>query len=162
MYKKDIVFFCTNSFINQSFLIIKMGIFSYILGANRNLIFGYSIPVFLGEIIDLIIMSLAIGFIFKDFIKPKFQNYDPIKHFKTKGNIKFAIYAVAPAIVLHELGHKFIAIFLGVDATFFASYGFLLIGVILKLMGSGIIFFVPGYVTHASVTGIKLTLIAFA
>ena len=57
--------------------------------------------------------------------------------------------AVAPAIILHEFGHKFVAMAFGLQATFHAAYFWLGLGVVLKLMGTGFIFFVPAYVAHS-------------
>ncbi|MBI5392470.1 M50 family metallopeptidase [Candidatus Woesearchaeota archaeon] len=121
------------------------------------------------EIIDIIIMTVAVGFIFKDVFRKhnleKFdKNYDPLdKYMDTTGNKEavvkgtkqflqspffIACLATAPAIIVHELAHKFVALGFGIQATFHASYFWLLIGVVLKLLNFGFIFFVPGYVSH--------------
>jgi len=55
--------------------------------------------------------------------------------------------AVAPAIILHEFGHKLIAVAFGLQASFNAAYGWLILGTLLKLMNFGFIFFVPAYVS---------------
>ncbi len=124
----------------------------------------------IAEFIDIIIMVLGVGFIFKDVfqrnivINPE-KEYDPLAQYNEDGiklNLRkkterlvdspffIACLATAPAVIFHELAHKFTAIALGVDATFHASYFWLAIGVALKLMNFGFIFFVPGYVTHAA------------
>ena len=104
------------------------------------------------EIIDVIIMTLALGFIFKDvFVKPS-GPYNPLTYYKKKinlDNFKFAIMVTAPAIILHELAHKFVAISYGLKATFHAHYLFLGIGLLMKVLNFGFIFFIPGYVTHS-------------
>ena len=129
------------------------------LGINTNNFFW--------EIIDMIIMSLAIGFIFKDFFQKRINltDYDPLTANKKKifsPELKIAILSVAPAILLHEMGHKFAALVMGIHATFYAAYGWLLIGILLKLMGTGIIFFIPGYVAHAvNITPSQSMIIAF-
>ncbi|MBW2985578.1 M50 family metallopeptidase [Candidatus Woesearchaeota archaeon] len=106
----------------------------------------------LQELIDVIIMTLALGFIFKDiFVRPS-SPYDPLTYYKKKINLenfKFAIIATAPAVILHELAHKFVAIAYGLEATFHAHYFFLGIGILMKLLNFGFIFFVPGYVIHS-------------
>ena len=105
------------------------------------------------EIIDIIIISLVVGYIFKDFIKVKHHasyHDDPIKFYQQKkrsSNFKTAILVTAPAIILHELGHKFVAIGFGMFATLKAAYEFLILGLILKMLNFGFIFFVPAYVT---------------
>ena len=107
------------------------------------------------ELFDLALMIFIVGFIFKDFFiaRPR-QDYDPLKSFRKRLNrfegLKFSILITAPAIVLHELAHKFVAIYFGQAATFHAAYLFLMIGFLLRFFGSPIIFFVPGYVTHSA------------
>ncbi|MFC1769022.1 M50 family metallopeptidase [Nanoarchaeota archaeon] len=117
---------------------------------------GMSIPVdsFFLEIVDIVIMSLVLGYIFKDIFnyRKPVENYDPLKEIRggslNKENLKFAIMAIAPAIVLHEMAHKFVALAYGVPATFYAAYGWLILGLVLKLMNFNFIFFVPGFVSH--------------
>ncbi len=106
----------------------------------------------LKEFIDAIIMIFAVGFIFSAYLR----RYRPITihefyfgriHWR---DLRFAIAITAPAIILHELAHKFTALSFGLTATFHAAYLWLLIGIMLRLFGSSIIFFVPAYV---SITG---------
>ena len=93
-----------------------------VLGFTRDSllgIFGLKLPVPLLEIVDIIIISLALGYIFKDFFrKPAPIEYDPLTHYKNqrKDNFKFAILVTAPAVVLHELGHKVVAMIFGVPS----------------------------------------------
>jgi Zn-dependent protease len=126
----------------------------------------------INEIIDIIIMTLALGFIFQDVFKKKVyldSSYDPIKSYaKEKKSFfsedyKFAMMVTAPAVILHELGHKFVAIAFGATATFQAAYLFLGIAVLLKLMKSSFIFFVPAYVAwQGTVSSLDSSVIAFA
>lgn len=126
----------------------------------------------INEIIDIVIMTLALGFIFQDIFPKKSyvsSNYDPIKDYKSKktgffnDNFKFAMLLTAPAVILHELGHKFFAIAFGATATFNAAYTFLVLAVVLKLLKSNFIFFVPAYVAWSgSVTNLEASVIAFA
>ena len=139
-----------------------------LLGVN-----SANLPSTLFEIIDIVIMSVAIAYIFEAFFHirrnhiPK--DYDPIQEYRktrfhvNKESFKTSLYAIAPAVILHELMHKFVAIGLGSNATFYASYGGLALGVALRLIGSPIIFFVPGFVSHIT-TAIPWqgALIAFA
>ncbi len=112
----------------------------------------------LGEIFDIVVMSLAIGFIFKDsFPRPVARKHDPIKEWKESLSGKsdqeallFAILIAAPAVILHEMSHKFVALFFGISATFHAAYTWLLLGVFLKMLNFPFIFFIPGYVSYAS------------
>jgi Zn-dependent protease len=117
----------------------------------------------LREIFDIVLMCLALGFIFGDvFGRRKSHNslndnYDPIKHYSQKrlnlfginlnlDNIKYAILLTAPAIIFHEFGHKFVAIAFGYHAEFFAARTWLLIAVVLRMMSFPFLFFVPAYV----------------
>jgi len=122
------------------------------------------------EIFDIIAMSLIVGFIFSDVLK-RFvyrapESYDPLAArpgFDWK-SLKFAALAVAPAIILHEFAHKFVAMWFGLQATFNAAYFWLFIGLMMKLMGTGFIFFVPAYVSISG-TGISpltYSIVAFA
>ena len=141
----------------------------------------------ISELIDVCIMTLGVGFIFQDVftsIKPKtVQEFDPLKKYQVQGkarstntstvsqyfssifssNLGFAILVTAPAVILHELMHKLVAIGYGLQATFHAAYFWLGLGIILKMLNFGFIFFVPGYV---SISGNPLplqnALIAFA
>lgn len=108
-----------------------------------------------GEIFDLAAMTVFVGYIFSGLIPTKRENYDPLVHYKRGFDfegLKFAIMATAPAIIVHELAHKFVALGFGLNAVFFAFYRntfTLMLGVftiISKLTGFGFMFFVPGFV----------------
>lgn len=121
------------------------------------------------EIIDLVLMSLILGVIFKDLIPMhmllKKKQSSPFNlelkggqyHYKSNSFFNkilgyfdndywFSILVIAPAIVLHELSHKVVAQLLGLNATFYAAYKFLAFALIMKLIFPFFIFFVPGYV----------------
>lgn len=116
------------------------------------------------EMIDLVVMTAAVGFIFYD----TFQRFRPHKYdiYIRKFDLNdflFACLVTAPAIIFHELAHKFVALSFGFAATFKAAYGWLAIGLALKLLNFGFIFFVPGYVEVPAITpGLRSAAIAFA
>lgn len=145
------------------------------------------------EIFDALVMSFIVGLIFSDFfakfnatgrkkgrtfIRSRGKNeieYDPIEHHSRKqlhlgslsvdwDDMKFAIVIIAPAIILHELGHKFVAIGFGVQATFHISYMFLGIALLLKLFNSPFIFLVPAFVSYpaSALTPLQSSAVAFA
>ncbi|MBI2142035.1 hypothetical protein HYU15_00920 [Candidatus Woesearchaeota archaeon] len=131
----------------------------------------------LQELIDLVIMIAAVGFIFRDLfaraalsaLPGKGDAYDPIKAARKSvdfggifGSMKAAIIVTAPAIALHEMAHKFVSLGFGIPATFHASYFWLSIGVVLKLLSFPFIFFVPGYVEHTLSTPFVNAVIAFS
>jgi Zn-dependent protease len=127
----------------------------------------------LTELVDVVIISLALGFMFKDvFIRKVLHTdnkYDPIEHYSSVApgfdskSFFFAIMVTAPAILLHEFGHKFVALSFGATATFHAAYAMLGLGILLKLMNFGFIFFVPAFVAWSgSVSSLQAAAIAFA
>jgi len=121
----------------------------------------------LAEIIDLIIMTLGVGYIFMDLFSTHAEHAaeDPISYWQKKktSNFKFAIYVTAPAIILHEVMHKLIALSFGLKAVFHAAYTWLGFGMVLKFLNTGLIFFVPGYVSiSGDLTPLKHLLVAGA
>lgn len=98
------------------------------------------------ELFDIIAMTAIVGYIFMGFIrKPTPEYYLKNQRFDWE-SFKIACWITAPALILHELAHKFVALGYGYQATFHAAYAFLALGVILRLMRSNFIFFVPAYV----------------
>lgn len=116
------------------------------------------------EIIDIIIMSFVIGYIFSDFFKRPLKDNDPINYYKkqTWSNIKYAAMIVGIAVVLHEVSHKIVAMAFGAQAVLFAPYGFYLIAIILKLVGFPLIFLVGGFVAHSALSYGQSATVAFA
>lgn len=123
------------------------------------------------ELFDIVLMSLVVGFIFKDILRPQrgplhpddlIKNVTPGKALRLS-DFWFAVLLVAPAIIFHEFGHKFTAMAFGLSATFHAAYTWLVVGVVLKFLMPGFVFFVPAYVSYpASAGALQSTLIAFA
>lgn len=115
----------------------------------------------INEFVDIVVMSLILGYIFKDFFGPKFylpstkekMSNDPVAYYRNMGKLKqkegfkTAILVAAPAVILHEIGHKLVAIHFGLTAEFHAAYFWLMLAVLLKIMNFGFIFFVPAYVS---------------
>lgn len=106
------------------------------------------------EIFDMIAMTAIVGYIFMGF----FRRQTPHDYLNPRrfdwDSFKIACWITAPALIFHELAHKFVAVSFGFDATFHAAYTFLAIGVILRLVGSNFIFFVPAFVSIGCKTGI--------
>src|SRR3989338_5787697 len=92
------------------------------------------------EIIFLFIATIVIGFIFSDFLPSSSKELKIGFDWK---RFWFSCLVAAPGIVLHELGHKFVAIAFGLSAHFELSYFGLGLGLILKLLGSGFILLAP-------------------
>jgi Zn-dependent protease len=117
------------------------------------------------EIIHLVIMTAALGYIFMNFIKsPRTVNsmLEPKKRFNWH-DFKFAALVTAPGIILHEMGHKFVGLAMGIQTEFHASYFGLFLGMFLKWIGSPFIIFAPGYVSFAgTITDFQRFLTSFA
>ncbi len=112
----------------------------------------------LKELFDVLIMTLAVGYIFMDLFRKQPIGFD-------KNAFFFACLVTAPALIVHELAHKFIALSFGLGATFHAAYFWLALGIILKMLRFGFIFFVPAYVSigqGVAVPPLSFALIAFA
>ncbi len=113
----------------------------------------------LGEVFDVIVMTLAVGYIFSSIFKHSSLGLD-------KNAFLFACLVTAPALIFHELAHKFVAMGFGLNAEFHAAYIWLLIGIIMRLINFNFIFFVPAYVSIgagiAQVTPSTSAIIAFA
>ncbi|HSU72330.1 MAG TPA: hypothetical protein VLJ21_00595 [Candidatus Binatia bacterium] len=120
------------------------------------------------ELLDIVVMTLGVGFIFMDLFSSGLNLHaKPVPVPRPKKfdwhAFGFACLVTAPAVIFHELAHKFTAIGFGADATFHAAYLFLALGIALKLIRSPIIFFVPGYVAIPGTLGAYPTaLTAFA
>ena len=109
------------------------------------------------EFIRLIIVTFAIGYIFSDYVSTHPQIHKRFDWSK----IKTAITIAAPAVILHELSHKFAAMFFGLKPEFFASYFGLALGIILKSVNAPFLVFMPGYVSISQSTAIQSAIIAF-
>ena len=101
----------------------------------------------LGELADIIIITAFVGFIFSGFFRRPDVFYSRQARFFDWNDFRFADLLTAPAIILHEFGHKFVALGFGLNATFNAAYFWLLLGLVLRLANFGFVFFVPAYVS---------------
>jgi Zn-dependent protease len=111
------------------------------------------------ELFEIAITIIALGYIFSDYLKKskiEFYKHDLDSIFK-------AAIIVSPSIILHELAHKFTAIYFGANAIFHANFYGLLLGIAMKTMNLPIIF-IPAYVsvTGLNVIPIKYGLIAIS
>jgi Zn-dependent protease len=138
------------------------------------------------EILDVIIMSACIGYIFSGYFsrfnifrKPRDYAQMYLRKRFVWSDFYFSILLVGPAIILHELGHKFVAIGFGYDATFFSAISInkifhgmpffdfasilMIIALVSTYFGGSFLFFVPAYVAFgASPEPAQILLIAFA
>jgi Zn-dependent protease len=114
------------------------------------------------ELLDIAIMTVAVGFIFMGLFTQRTG-----RRFDWK-LLCFACMVIAPALIMHELAHKFVANAAGLQAEFHAAYLWLGLGVMLRLARAPFIFFVPAYVSIScqaqacNTTPSVLSLIAFA
>ncbi len=102
------------------------------------------------EIINLIILTAALGYIFSGFIRRPRNVDDYFKSSPEWEDMKYAAMIVAPAVILHELAHKAVGLYFGFDSILGISAFGLGLGVILRFVRSPIIFFVPAFVMSTS------------
>ncbi len=124
------------------------------------------------EIIDIVLMTLFIGFIFSRYFRRKpVREYDPLTYYQKSTlleDIKWGAIIAAPAVVLHELAHKFMAIAFGAQATLYAPslfgipYGMYLFVILLSYLRFPVIFFVGGYVAHTPLAALPSAIVAIA
>ncbi|MFH1592021.1 MAG: site-2 protease family protein [Candidatus Woesearchaeota archaeon] len=123
------------------------------------------------ELLNLVILTVAIGYIFTGFIRTP-------EHMRTRRgrfsfnwqDFKFSMLIAAPGIVLHELAHKFVALGFGMNAAFHIWYQGLGVAIFLKLIHSPFLLIAPGFVlindAGVSLTpfmsNLAITIIAFA
>ncbi|MBS3174502.1 hypothetical protein J4440_01345 [Candidatus Woesearchaeota archaeon] len=113
------------------------------------------------EILNIILATLIVGYIFTGIVKIKKDNILSLKRFDWD-EFRFSLLVSAPGVILHELAHKFIAIGFGLHSFFQVWPLGLAIGVILKLLGSGFILLAPGYVTTIGATPLESSLVALS
>lgn len=114
------------------------------------------------EVLYFVIMSLVIGYILCGRFSLRARNVYDFGRCNWE-DFKFSCLIAAPAVVLHELGHKFCAIAFGYNANFFIFPLGLALGVILKWINSPLLIIAPGYVSIPYITNaLEYRLIAFA
>ncbi len=107
------------------------------------------------EVIYLILLTIAVGYIFSGFIRiPKRREYygEHSPGLFNWENIKFAAIVAAPAIILHEFAHKFVALGFGLSASFQILWFGLLLGVVLRLINSPFLILAPAFVSIPALT----------
>jgi len=124
------------------------------------------------EIVDIVMMTLFIGFIFSRYFRRKpVEEYDPLKQYQKSTlweDVKWGAIIAAPAVVLHELAHKFVAIGFGAQATLHAPglfgipYGMYIFVILLSYLRFPVIFFVGGYVSHTPLATLPSAFVAIA
>ena len=122
------------------------------------------------EIMGIIVVAFYTSYIFSAFIKkPRaYLEYDSPTNTIFE-DMKFAAYIVVPAVILHEMAHKFTALALGFSSEFMAFYqsgwtlGLAIFSIVLRVIHAPFIILVPGFVLiPANVDPISTGMIAFA
>jgi len=115
------------------------------------------------ELVDIVIMTAVLGFVFMDILRQPLNPEDYLRRRFDWKSFKFACLVIAPAVILHEFGHKIMALSFGLEATFNAAYFWLGLALLLKLAHFPFVFFVPAYVSiTGSATNLQYSLVAFA
>ena len=100
------------------------------------------------EISYLVILTFIIGYIFSGFIKRPATEHDLVyEHGFNWEDFKLAVIVAAPAVILHELGHKFSAILFGMEAVLHIFWEGLGLAIFLKLINSPFLIIAPAYVS---------------
>ncbi|MDD3263783.1 MAG: M50 family metallopeptidase [Candidatus Nanoarchaeia archaeon] len=120
------------------------------------------------EIFEIVIVTIFVGIIFMGLFKKRnsfvyASGTGFIGLFDKSAFIK-SILVFGPAIILHELGHKFMAMAFGSSAYFNAAYQFLFLALLLRLIGLNFFFIIPAYVSFPimGLNNLQMSLIAFA
>lgn len=119
------------------------------------------------EIFNLIILVVAIAYILSGYIKSPKKSFRQLRKrtFFDWEDFKFAAIIAVPAILFHELAHKFVAMAFGAAATFKIFTFGILLGIFLRLIMSPFLILAPGYVeipVEAAITASQMGIIAFA
>jgi Zn-dependent protease len=114
------------------------------------------------EILEMAVMVIGLAYIFSGFIQRPRDPFEFKKRFDWK-DLWFSAIVAAPAVVFHELGHKFVAMALGYSATFHVYWFGLALGIVLKLISSPLLIIAPAFVSiPAGVPAFQGAVIAFA
>ena len=117
------------------------------------------------ELIRAIIVTAAIGYIFSGYIKKPETELNVLyenKYFNWE-NIKFATLVAAPAVILHELAHKFVAMSFGLSAILKIYWEGLGLAIFLKLINSPFLIIAPAYVSiSGNATNFQSMITSFA
>lgn len=118
------------------------------------------------ELIDIAVMAFAIGFIFKDSFRPKIrEDVDPVAYYRQTTRftgIKEAALVAAPAVIFHELAHKFVAMAFGAFAVLHAPYFWYFLAILMRLGNMPFPFIVGGYVSHTALPPLPSAIVAIA
>lgn len=119
----------------------------------------------IGELFNLVVLTLAVGYVLSSYVhRPKIA-YDYTSYTRYGidwEDIKFAMIVAAPAVLIHEMGHKFMAIAFGIPAYFEVWWTGIAIAVILRAVGSPFLILAPGYVVISQANDIQNLLISAA
>ena len=120
----------------------------------------------LNEIIAIVAMTFAIGYIFSTFIKREpTEGYDPLTYYNKSPfleDLKYGAMIAAPSVVLHELAHKFVAMGFGATAVLHAPYSLYAIVILMRMLNFPLLFFVGGYVTHTPLPALQSAAVSVA
>mgnify|MGYP001593606611 FL=1 len=111
------------------------------------------------EILSIFVVIAAVAYIFSGLVPKK----DPFSIKPGWEELKLAAMVAAPAVLVHEMFHKFTAMSFGIPAFFQAWWFGLGLAAVLKAVGSPFMIIAPGYVLMPAIaTPLQSTLIAFA
>lgn len=111
------------------------------------------------EIFGIAIVTVTIGYIFSGYMQMYLGGIGSKLNWQT---FKLAVLVSAPAIILHELLHKFVGLAFGLPAMFNVFWEGLGLALILRWINSPILLLAPAYVVVPDALPIQSFFIAFA
>ena len=111
------------------------------------------------EISGILIVTGVIGYIFSGYMQSAMGGFGSKLTWQT---FKMSMIVAAPAIILHELGHKFVGLALGLNAVFQVFWEGLGLALILRWINSPRLLLAPAYVVVPNALPIQSFLIAFS
>ncbi len=109
------------------------------------------------EIFGILAVTGIIGYIFSGYLSMYKGS-----HGFTWEDYKLSLIIAAPAVILHELGHKFVGMAFGLAAYFQVFWEGLGLALILRWINSPILLLAPAYVTVPNAMPLQNFFIAFA
>ena len=111
------------------------------------------------EIFGIAIVSAVVAYIFSGYMQMYLGGIGSRLNWQT---LKLSLIVSAPAIILHELGHKFVGLAFGLPAVFKVFWEGLGLALILRWINSPILLLAPAYVVIPEALPIQKFFIAFA
>src|SRR3989344_9263488 len=111
------------------------------------------------EVLGILIVTGVVGYIFSGYMQMSLGGVGSSLNWQT---LKLSMLVAGPAIILHELLHKFVGLAFGLSAMFNVFWEGLGLALILRWINSPILLLAPAYVVVPDALPIQKVFIAFA